>query len=298
MPPSTGSQPISGILSVDKGIGWTSHDVVARVRGIAGQRQVGHAGTLDPAATGLLLLVLGQATKLSSYLMTSTKVYCGEVVLGVTTATDDAEAPLGEQRDLGSLSEAEIAAVLEKFHGTIEQTPPTYSAVHHKGQRLYELARRGQEFTPPPRMVRIESIEALCWNRPRLTLRIRCGSGTYIRALARDIGAALGVGGYLHALRRVASGGFTVDEAVSIDTLTNRREVERVSRPVDLAVADLPALALSPSQGEDIIHGRPAAVEKSVRPGPVRLYAPGGELLALGEVSENTVRPTRVFVGA
>lgn len=287
---------IDGILPLDKPVGWTSHDAVARLRRITGQRGVGHAGTLDPLATGVLLLVLGTATRLSSYLMHAPKVYCAEVVLGATTVTDDAEAPLAGQADASILTEAEIRTVLEQFVGTIDQVPPAYAAIKRGGQKLYQLARRGIEIEPVPRRVTITAIDLIAWRAPRLRLRIACESGTYIRALARDIGASLGVGGYLHALRRVASGSFSIEEAVPISSLSDVSAVAGAVYPLDRAVLDLPATVVDAADLRRIQHGG-AIMLPTPGAGPVRLYGASGILVALGECRGKTVRPIRVFEG-
>jgi tRNA pseudouridine55 synthase len=248
---------ISGILPVDKPAGWTSHDVVAKVRRLAGQKQVGHAGTLDPLATGVLLLVLGDATRLSSYLMETSKVYCAEVVLGVTTVTDDAEAPILEQHDVSHLRRDDVEACLPAFIGQLEQVPPAYAAVRHGGEKLYTLARKGVTVQPEPRKVVVHSIDLVAWRSPRARLRIECGSGTYIRSLARDIGATLGVGGYLHALRRTRSGSFGPADCSSMEMLSGASNLREYLGPLDRAVLDLPAVILTEDRVERIRSGRP-----------------------------------------
>lgn len=287
---------ISGILPVDKPAGWTSHDVVAKVRRLAGQKQVGHAGTLDPLATGVLVLVLGDATRLSSYLMDSAKVYCAEVVLGVRTVTDDAEAPILEQRDVSHLRRDEIEACLPAFTGELAQIPPAYAAVRHGGEKLYALARKGISVQPQPRQVVVHAIDLVAWRSPRVRLRIHCGSGTYIRSLARDIGVTLDVGGYLHALRRTRSGSFGAAECSSLEALRSAEDLSHHLHPLDRAVLDLPATILTEDgvgrirTGRSIALGAPAA-------GTIRLYGPTGILFGLGVVEGQTIKPFRVFAG-
>lgn len=287
---------IDGILPIDKPMGWTSHDIVARLRRIAGQRAVGHAGTLDPLATGALILVLGAATRLSSYLMNAPKVYCAEIVLGATTVTDDAEAPLSCLTDVSDISEADIQSVLARFVGTIDQVPPAYAAIKRGGQKLYQLARKGIEVEPVPRRVTITAIEIITWDTPRLRLRIGCESGTYIRSLARDIGAVLGVGGYLHALRRISSGSFTAEALVSLTDLIDASSVAAAVFPLDRAVLDLPAVVLDADDLRRVRHGGAVALGVPAS-GTVRLYGPSGTLVALAECRERTVHPIRVFEG-
>lgn len=287
---------ITGILPVDKPLGWTSHDVVARVRRVAGQKAVGHAGTLDPLASGILVLVLGRATRLSDDLMGTTKVYCAEVVLGATTATDDAEGEMLHRHPVEGVSREAIEEVLQRFLGETEQVPPMYAAVRRGGERLYVLARRGETVEREPRRVLIQQIEVLHWRAPRLRLRVVCGAGTYIRSLARDIGEALETGAYLHALRRVRSGTIGLDETVSLEALTGPEDVERGLLPPDRAVITLPALLLSAAEEQYVLYGR--AIASGVRAeGSVRLYGASGELVALGRATDGRIEPYRVFGG-
>lgn len=288
---------ISGILPVDKPVGWTSHDVVARIRRLAGQKQVGHAGTLDPLATGVLLVVMGDATRLSSYLMESDKIYCAEVVLGVRTATDDAEAPMLEQRDASKLDRQHLEDAVSAFTGELDQVPPAYAAVRHGGEKLYALARKGVTVQPAPRRVVVHSIDLISWQVPRLRLRICCGSGTYIRSLARDIGVTLGVGGYLHALRRTGSGSFSAAECVTMASLSQEESLAPFVQPSDRAVLHLPAIVLSWDQVVGVRMGRPATLG-AYAVGTVRLYGPNGAFVGLGVADGERVKPFKVFVKA
>lgn len=286
---------LDGILPIDKPQGWTSHDVVARVRRLAGQRQVGHAGTLDPLATGLLILVLGSATRLSSYLMEASKTYCAEVVLGTRTNTDDAEGVIVGQGDASGVSREDVEGVLSRFVGEISQVPPAYAAVKHKGQRLYTLARKGIEVEPEPRSVTIHHLQVLAFAPPRVRLVVECGSGTYIRSLARDLGGSLGTGAYLHALRRVRSGAFGIDDTCTLTRLAEDGVQSHLRRP-DLAVHNLPATVV---QGEDVrkvLHGGPAPLTE-LTTSHIRLYDEAGRLLALGAPHRDIVKPFLVFPG-
>jgi tRNA pseudouridine55 synthase len=288
---------ISGILPVDKPAGWTSHDVVARIRRVAQQKAVGHAGTLDPLATGVLVILLGAATKLSQYAMEGGKRYLACVVLGATTTTDDAEGALTSYSSLGVLTLDAIRAEVSRHVGAIEQIPPMYAAVRKNGIKLYALARQGIEIEREPRRVRIDRIDVLRWDPPRLWLTVDCGSGTYIRSLARDIGAGLGVGGYLHALRRTRSGAFTLADAVLPDALTNPGSVRAALVPSDLALLDWPAIAVT---GNDLIavsSGRALSVPDA-RQATLRVYDGNGVLVALCRVEEGVARPFRVMGGA
>lgn len=285
---------ITGILPVDKPLGWTSHDVVARVRRLAGQKSVGHAGTLDPLATGVLVLVLGKATRLSDDLMGTTKVYCAEVVLGAVTATDDAEGELVRNGSVGAVTREAVDAAVGRFVGQIAQVPPMYAAVRKGGERLYVLARRGETVEREPRSVTIERIDVISWNSPRLRLRVVCSAGTYIRSLARDIGEALGTGAYLHALRRTRSGTIGLEESVRLEALTGREDVERALLSPDRAVIGRPALVLKAEEEQRIVLGQ--AIEAGpAAEGSVRLYGASGELVALARASAGRIEPYRVF---
>jgi tRNA pseudouridine55 synthase len=247
-------------------------------------------------ATGVLLLVLGQATRLSSYLMAQPKVYCAEVVLGATTATDDAEAPLQTRSDASAITLEEVQWSVQQFTGTISQIPPRYAAVKRGGEKLYVLARRGVDIAPAPRRVTIYELEIVQWRSPRLRLRLRCSSGTYVRALARDIGAALEVGGYLHALRRVSSGRLTVGESHPMEALDSSAAVEQRVLPADWAVLDQPAAVVAPAEARGVRRGQPVRVSASVQ-GTVRLYDRNGTLVALGQGTGDRVKPFLVFDG-
>ncbi|NDJ61826.1 MAG: tRNA pseudouridine(55) synthase TruB, partial [Chloroflexi bacterium] len=197
-----------GFLNIDKPLGWTSHDVVAKLRRGLQIKKIGHAGTLDPLATGVLVICLGAATRLSEYVMDTTKRYRAVVHLGVTTDTYDAEGEITAQRPSDHLSEADVRDALGAFVGALEQVPPMYSAIKQGGRKLYDLARAGEVVERPPRPVHIHALEVVAWQPPQVTLDVTCSPGTYIRSLAYDLGAALGVGAHLAGLMRTASGSF------------------------------------------------------------------------------------------
>lgn len=209
---------IDGIFNIDKPVGITSHDVVARVRRLAGQKRVGHAGTLDPAASGVLPILLGQATRLAEYLSESGKAYRATVRFGIVTDSYDTEGQIIRESAV-SLTRDDIAAALPEFLGDQLQRPPLYSAIKHEGQRLYALARAGQTLVVPPRPIRIDSLDIVDWTSPTLVLDVECGKGTYIRSLAFDLGERLGPGAHLAALVRTRSGPFTLASSVSLDAL-------------------------------------------------------------------------------
>lgn len=306
--PSSGDPPldrVSGILNLYKPIGPTSHDMVSRVRRLFGQRRVGHAGTLDPLAEGVLLVCVGQATRVSEYLMASTKVYLAEVVLGATSTTDDAEGEIEPQGTV-SCTRADVATALAGFVGELEQLPPRYSAVKHDGVPLYKRARRGEDVPLRPRPVRIDAIHLVAWDSPRMRLLVTCGPGTYIRALARDLGAALGCGGYLGGLIRLCSGRFTADDAVSVEELETAVDegfVTDLLYPIDVALLAHEAVILETDSVARLRQGQGLpATGRPTGPAPYRAYSRTGELVALlshapsADGSQALWQPRRVFV--
>lgn len=207
-------------LLIDKPKGITSHDVVRRIRRVCDVKKVGHAGTLDPLATGLLVVLVARpATRLQEAFMHLPKTYEGTVRLGETTRSHDAETEVIDRRDPSAVTREAIENLLPTFQGTIEQVPPMYSAVKVDGERLYKKARRGETVDRPPRQVSVHSFEVMDWNPPEVSFRVECSKGTYIRSLARDLGAELGVGGHLVSLRRMSIGSYSVEEAWSLDGL-------------------------------------------------------------------------------
>jgi tRNA pseudouridine55 synthase len=303
---------VDGFLNIDKPAGITSHDVVARIRRLARQKRVGHAGTLDPAATGVLVVGLGSATRLIEYVQEQTrKRYLAEIRLGVTTSTDDAEGEVVTQHVVPTLDDATIGAALQAFHGTILQVPPAYSALHHNGQRLYDLARAGVQIDIPARPVTVDAIRLLAWASPSITLEITCGKGTYIRSIARDLGAALGCGGHLASLRRTMVGTFLIEHAVTLAGLeqasaqTSEPEDQAATElqhhtlahyllPPETAVADWPRVDLTPTQITDVRNGRQLSLA-AVSGDHVRAHGTDGALLALLRRSEAYWQPEKVF---
>ncbi|OHE79049.1 MAG: tRNA pseudouridine(55) synthase TruB [Verrucomicrobia bacterium GWF2_62_7] len=218
--------PFDGVLLVDKPTAWTSHDVVAKVRAHFGFKKVGHCGTLDPMATGLLVLVLGRATRLSEKLTSDDKAYDGTILLGVTTNTEDADGKPLETKPVPPLTEADLQAVLQKFRGDIYQTPPMVSAIKHQGRPLYKLARKGIEVEREPRLVHIYDLRLLGMELPRVKFRMACSKGTYVRTLAADIGRALGCGAHLAELRRTAAGSFKLEQAHTLEQILAQPRAE------------------------------------------------------------------------
>ncbi|MBI4310237.1 MAG: tRNA pseudouridine(55) synthase TruB [Chloroflexi bacterium] len=249
-----------GILNIDKAQGMTSMEVVRQVKRVTGQRHCGHGGTLDPVATGVLPVFLGQATRLMEYLLEGEKEYLGAVRLGVATDTYDTEGQTTDERDASGISREAVEAALEGFRGLILQTPPMYSALKHEGKRLYDLARRGIEVDREPRSVQISRIEVVDWQPPLVTLAIRCGRGTYVRSLAHDLGQALGCGAHLAALRRTRSGAFRVEEAITLERLREAVAAgggKGLLLPLDYVVLHLKALTLNPLEEDMVRSGQP-----------------------------------------
>jgi tRNA pseudouridine55 synthase len=290
---------MNGILNIDKPAGMTSHDVVARVRRLTRVKRVGHAGTLDPDATGVLVVCIGQATRLADLLAEQGKSYLAKLRLGVATSTEDASGEVLEQCDAAHITREDLAALLPRFTGDIMQTPPMVSAVHHEGKRLYELARAGVTVERAARPVRIDSLTLLDFipgEHPSADLLIDCGKGTYIRTLCADIGATLGVGGHMETLRRTRVGTFRVDAAALLAELTPEDIASRIVPAAD-AVGFLPAHGLdSPERVVDIRHGKavPTALPDTAL---VRVLDTAGCLIALGRAEQGTLYPEKVFAG-
>ena len=284
-----------GILNLDKPQGWTSHDVVDRVRAVVGQRRVGHAGTLDPLATGVLLVCLGLATRVAEYLMASRKVYRARVRLGVATDTYDADGQVVEQRAVQVDREA-VEAALGGFRGPLLQVPPMYSALKRDGQPLHRLARRGVTVERDPRPVEVYRLEMVMWEPPELSLEVTCSPGTYVRALAHDLGQALGCGAHLAGLVRLASGAFRVEDALPLDGLT-AESLRSALLPVDAALQDYPALHLDEAGARAVRSGR--AVDGPPAQGTelARAYGPDGTFLAVLSYrpSGKCWHPSKVF---
>jgi tRNA pseudouridine55 synthase len=294
---------VSGILNIDKASDWTSHDVVACVRRLTGQRRVGHAGTLDPFATGVLLVCLGQATRISEYLMEAYKLYRARVHFGTATDTYDVTGTVVAVTPVTPKSLGEVEALLARFTGRILQAPPPYSALKIDGQPAYRRARRGEAVAPVAREVEIYAIEVLSWEPPELEIEASCSKGTYIRSLAHDLGQAAGSVAHLAALQRRAVGHFTIADAISMPELEARIAAGRLREllyPLDEALLRYPALIVSREDVARVAHGQPIAMEKAVEGGLGRVYGPDGEFVALvqGDAEAGLWRPRKVFAGA
>jgi tRNA pseudouridine55 synthase len=295
--------PLTGILSVDKPPEVTSHDVVDAVRRVTGQRKVGHAGTLDPLATGVLLVCLGQATRISEYLMAGRKRYRATIVLGMTTDTYDADGQIVDRGGRTDFTKEEIEDALAGFEGPIEQIPPMYSAIKHSGQPLHRLAREGKTVKRDPRPVEIDEISVLDWTPPTLIVEVACSPGTYIRSVAHDLGQQLGSGAYLAALVRLRSGQFGLEDSVSLACLEEAFEHgcgEEYLIPPDEALLDWPALVVGERDARRICQGQAVQGAPPMPPGNgamCRAYSLDGEFLAIltyDAVAESW-RPKKVF---
>ena len=289
---------VDGLVVVDKPAGWTSHDVVARLRKIYGLRRVGHAGTLDPDATGVLLVGLGRATRLLRFLTETGKVYRGEVAFGVATDTLDAAGTETARCPMPALSAADLEAVRPRFLGSIAQVPPMVSAIKVGGQRLHERARQGEVVERAPRTVRIDRIELEAFTPgefPRAQLLVECGSGTYIRSLAADLGEAVGGSAHLAWLRRLRVGPFPVEEARTLEEIAE--SPGKVLLPLVEAVRHLPRVDVDGETARAVAHGAvfPVTALGGDDPGPFAVVGPDGRLLALYQKGRAAARPLVVL---
>ncbi|HEU4439076.1 MAG TPA: tRNA pseudouridine(55) synthase TruB [Methylomirabilota bacterium] len=289
-------RPRSGILPVEKGPGVTSFQVVAHLRRILRVSRIGHGGTLDPAATGLLPILLGEATKLTPYLVDLDKEYVATVRLGVTTESQDLSGAVIETRPVPALDAAAIEHALAPFVGVIRQIPPMFSALRKGGHRLYELARRGVEVEREPRQVRIDSIRLEAVSLPDFVIRIRCGKGTYVRTLAADLGAAIGCGAALAGLVRTRVGPYTLEDAVSWDEVRESRSGDRLWPRVqapDTSLGALAAVRLDAASARAFVHGQAVPMQTRAA-GLLRVYGPDG-LLGVGQGLGDRVKPERLL---
>lgn len=285
---------IDGALLVDKPVGVTSNFALQRVKRLLEAAKAGHAGTLDPLASGLLIALFGEATKFAGLLLESDKEYLAMVKLGETTSTGDAEGKLLEVKAV-SVTERQVGEALTRFQGEIEQIPPMHSALKRDGVPLYKLARRGESVERRPRRVRILELELLDFKKPFLNIRVRCSKGTYVRTLAEDIGAALGCGAHLAGLRRTGSGRFRVDDAIPVAALETMAPPERRARLVglDALLVELPRIDLDAALAAKLRNGQSLPLQ-ALQEGISAVYGPGGALIGIGRAEEGTLRPLRL----
>jgi tRNA pseudouridine55 synthase len=280
----------SGLVVVDKPGGITSHDVVSRIRRLAGTRKVGHAGTLDPMATGVLVVGVDRATRLLGHLTMSDKRYAATIRLGVSTTTDDADGEVVETRATDEIGDEAVRSALAALVGEIDQVPSSVSAIKVDGRRAYARVRAGERVDLPARRVVVHEIAVTSLALPTLDVDVHCSSGTYVRSLARDLGAALGVGGHLTALRRTAAGPFSLAMARTLEDLAASFSVIPIA---DAARVSFPTLDLDEQQAADVRVGRRLDVPLDA---PTALFAPGGEFLALYAPRDGVAKALAVFV--
>lgn len=292
--------PLSGIFNINKPASMTSHDVVQAIRKASGERRVGHAGTLDPMATGVLLVCVGSATRVTEYLMEHPKSYRAEITLGVTTDTLDAEGRITHVADAVNVSRQEVEAALKRFIGTIQQIPPMHSALKKGGKKLYELARQGVTVEREPREVEIMRLEIVNWDPPCVTVDVECSKGTYIRALARDLGELLGVGAHLSGLVRTASGRFRVEDAVDLQTVIEALQEGWwmfLIHPLDEALLDFEALIVDEETEQRIRQGQMIEAAQPISTPYARAYSHDGRFIAVMryEPWAEKWQPSKVF---
>ncbi len=292
---------VQGILLLDKPQGVTSNSALQKVKQLYFAKKAGHTGSLDPLATGLLPICFGGATKISAYLLDADKRYSVKVKLGVTTATGDTEGEVLETRPTDGISEVDVAAAVERFSGEIQQIPPMYSALKHKGERLYKLAREGKVVEREPRTVTIHSLTLLGYSQPEFELDVHCSKGTYVRTLAEDIGEVLGCGAHVVGLRRTAVGPFDGSGMVNMTTIETHREetggsLDELLLPADSALAGWPAVHLNNDSAYYLKMGQAVMVPKAPTSGLVRLYDDKEVFIGVGEIEDDgKVAPRRLI---
>lgn len=292
---------MDGILNIHKATGMTSHDVVARVRKLLKQRRVGHAGTLDPEASGVLPICVGQGTRVAEYLSESGKEYRATLIFGIETDTYDGEGEITRTASTEKLELASIEQALTRFRGPLMQVPPRFSAIKIQGQAAYKRTRAGEELALPARSIEISRLEIVSWASPKLVLDVACSKGTYIRSLAYDLGRALDCGAHLGGLIRTRSGPFSLQDSVTLEELASACEqgqADAYLQPADIALARYPALQLSDEEAARVRHGNPFAwpdteTEKSL----ARVYNAAGTFIAIAEWEPQTEKwqPRKVF---
>ena len=285
----------NGILVIDKAQDWTSMDVCAKLRGIFHEKRVGHAGTLDPMATGVLPVFLGRATRAVSFASEGEKEYVAGLKLGLATNTQDTSGQVLQQQPV-SICVEELEQVLPAFRGDIQQVPPMYSAIKINGKKLYELARKGREVERPARPVTIHALTVEGQIAPdEFMLRVRCSKGTYVRTLCHDIGQALGCGGCMSSLRRTMAAGFSLEDAVTLDQVQAAEDPLSLILPIDAYFAGRPMLILRPEAERRLRNGMTLVLPQQELQGECRVYSESGEFLALGSFDGQTLRTIKSF---
>ncbi len=291
--------PVSGVLNIDKPKGLTSHDVVARVRGLVRQKRVGHTGTLDPLATGVLVVCVGKATRIAEYIAGARKTYLARLCFGVITDTLDADGRVVEEHDWRSLARGTVERALEPFRGRIQQIPPMFSALKRDGRPLYRLARQGVEVERAPRTVEIHHLALEHWQPPEAELHIVCSSGTYVRSLVHDLGIAVGVGAHLTGLTRESVGRFSLREAASLEALEGTGEWMRHLTSIRGAL-DMPGVLVEGASAERVLHGGAISLGDPVEGGICFVHDVKGCVLAIlqRDTQEALWRPVKVLASA
>ena len=283
---------MNGIVIIDKPMDWTSQDVVSKLRGVLHTKRIGHGGTLDPMATGVLPVFVGRATRGVEFFEHAEKTYEAVLRLGITTDTEDITGTVLTESPV-AVTEAQLEAALSKFRGDIFQIPPMYSAIKIGGQKLCDLARKGREVERKPRPVTIHALKLLSFDGEKATLRVRCSKGTYIRTLCKDIGEALGCGGCMEALRRTAAGAYTVEEAIPLQQLVEAEAPESFLRPVDTMFTEYPAVTLTEKQSLRCRNGNSFSV--AMAEGTYRAYDEKGSFLMLAKVQDGVMSTIKSF---
>ena len=283
---------MNGIVIVDKPQDWTSQDVTARLRRVFNTRRIGHGGTLDPMATGVLPVFVDRATRGVEFFEHAEKTYEAVLRLGLMTDTEDTSGTVLEEKEV-HISETEFLGILPQFRGKIQQIPPMYSALKVNGQKLCDLARKGREVERQPREIEIFELECLSFDGINARLRVRCSKGTYIRTLCKDIGVALGCGGCMAQLRRTSAGEYTIEEAVPLQVLLETEDPGQYLRPVDSMFRNYPAVTLSSKQETRVRNGN--SFSCTLEPGTYRTYGQDGAFLALSKVENGIMSTVKSF---
>ena len=283
---------MDGIVIVDKPAGWTSQDVVSKLRGVFKTRRIGHGGTLDPMATGVLPVFVGRATRAVEFFEHAEKTYEATLRLGIATDTEDITGTVLEEKPV-SVTEEQLLQVVEKFRGEIFQIPPMYSAIKINGQKLCDLARKGKQVERTPRKITIFALELLSFADNTAKLRVHCSKGTYIRTLCKDIGEALDCGGCMESLRRVTAGEYAISQAVTMETLVNAEDPAAFLLPTDSLFAGYPAVTLTEKQTLRCRNGNAFSV--TLEPGTYRAYSPEGEFLMLAKAEDGVMSTIKSF---
>jgi len=283
---------MDGIVIVDKPEGWTSQDVVSKLRGVLRTRKIGHGGTLDPMATGVLPVFVGRATRAVEFFEHADKTYLAQVRLGIATDTEDITGTVLEEKPV-NVTESAFLDILQQFRGEIQQIPPMYSAIKINGQKLYDLARKGKEVERQSRTVTIHALDCLEFTGDTALLQVHCSKGTYIRTLCKDIGQALGCGGCMASLRRVKAGAYPIEEAVPLQTLIDSQDPGIHLKPIDSVFTQYPCATLTPKQELRCRNGNSFSI--SLEEGTYRVYSQAGEFLMLAKAESGVMSTIKSF---